>query len=86
MKEPYFLKKPTSKVVGKDRVAIIGKSLSEFIEQYKKETECYISRQDANDVKVPKDVFEAFLSNASETGYFSGIDSSFLLTFCYFRY
>ena len=69
MKEPYFLKKPTNKLAGKDRAAVIGKCLSEFIEQYKKETEGYVPHTDLSDNKVPGDLFEAFLSHASEIGW-----------------
>ena len=86
LKEPYYVKKPTSKLVGKDRAAIIGKSLSEFIEQYQRETDSYISTLDANNVKVPMDLFEAFLSSATETGFVLFDDFHYSDILSYFRY
>ena len=66
LKEPYFFKKPSNKLVGKDKAAVIGKSLSEFIEQYKRETENCI--QDEQQDSIPRNMFDTFLANASETG------------------
>ena len=65
LKEPYFFKKPSNKLVGKDKAAVIGKSLSEFIDQYRRETETCVPEDDE---PIPKQTFDIFLANATETG------------------
>ena len=66
LKDSYFIKKPTKKLMGKDRAAVIGKSLGEFIDRYKKETEL-IGEEKTGD-SLPEDLFEQFLSCATESG------------------
>ena len=66
LKDSYFLKRPTSKLVGKDRAAVVGKSLGDFIDRYKKETEM-IGDDDA-DEHLPQEMFERFLGSATESG------------------
>ena len=34
LKEPYFLRKPSAKLVGKDRAAAVARVLAEFLSQY----------------------------------------------------
>ncbi len=41
LREPYFLKAPSTKLSGKDRAAIVAKELHEFLGHYKRETELY---------------------------------------------
>ena len=68
LKEPYFLRRPTNRLLGKDRAAVTGKCLSEFIDQYKKETESFATDGEGLDTKTPNDVFDDFLQYASESG------------------
>ena len=66
LKDSYFVKKPSSKLVGKDRAAVIGKHLGDFIERYKKETE--MMGEEETDQHLPEKVFQQFLGCASESG------------------
>ena len=66
LKDSYFVKKPSSKLVGKDRAAVIGKHLGDFIERYKKETE--MLGEEGTDQHLPDKVFQQFLGCASESG------------------
>ena len=77
LKEPYFLRRPTNRLLGKDRAAVTGKCLSEFIDQYKKETESFATNEEGSDTKTPEDVFEDFLQYASEAGLIEIFATSF---------
>ena len=66
LKDSYFVKKPSSKLVGKDRAAVIGKHLGDFIERYKKETE--MLGEEGTDQHLPDKVFQQFLGCATESG------------------
>ena len=82
LKEPYFLRRPTNRLLGKDRAAVTGRCLSEFIAQYKKETESFGTSEEESDSKTPDDVFDAFLQYASESGL---LEKFFLILFATFR-
>ncbi|KAG8235259.1 hypothetical protein J437_LFUL014259 [Ladona fulva] len=65
LRTPYFVKIPSRKLVGKDRVAVIAKQLNDFIYLYNRETELYsdsVERPGA----IPTLLFQQFLSVASE--------------------
>ena len=66
LKDSYFVKKPSKKLVGKDRAAVIGKSLGDFIDRYRKETE--IIGEEKTEENLPEDLFEQFLAGATESG------------------
>ena len=41
LKEPYFLRKPSAKLVGKDRAAAVARVLAEFLSQYTRYSKVY---------------------------------------------
>ena len=75
LRDSYFVKKPTAKLVGKDRAAVVGKSLGDFIERYRKETD--LIGEERTEKHLPRDLFDQFLASATESGEGKGYDSPF---------
>ena len=66
LREPYFLKAPSSKLSGKDRAAIVAKELNEFLGHYRRETELYtVFREESG--MVPRHIFEEFVAFANDS-------------------
>ena len=66
LREPYFLKAPSSKLSGKDRAAIVAKELNEFLGHYRRETECFtVFKEEAG--MVPRHTFEEFIAFANDS-------------------
>ncbi|EEB14624.1 conserved hypothetical protein [Pediculus humanus corporis] len=66
LRSPFFVKVPSNKLVGKDRVAVIAKQLNDYLQTYNRETELYYSNA-ASANQVPDSRFRSFLRSASET-------------------
>lgn len=66
MRQPFFIRNFSHKVIGKDRGALLAKQLSDFLHIYNKETEAYVDGFDRIGM-VPTKLFDDFLSHANET-------------------
>ena len=53
LKEPYFLRKPSAKLVGKDRAAAVARVLAEFLSQYTRYSTVYSTVQYNTVQQVP---------------------------------
>ncbi|KAK6621419.1 hypothetical protein RUM44_001226 [Polyplax serrata] len=66
LRSPFFVKVPSSKLVGKDRVAVIAKQLNDYLQTYMRETETYFS-DSSYSPQIPESRFRYFLRSASES-------------------
>lgn len=66
MRQPFFIRNFSHKIIGKDRGALLAKQLSDFLHIYNKETEAYVDSFDRIGM-VPIKLFDDFLSHANET-------------------
>ncbi|XP_051161057.1 tubulin polyglutamylase TTLL5 [Leptopilina boulardi] len=65
LKTPFLFTLPNSKLSDKDRAAITAKQLSDFLQQYNKETDLYADTVDRPRT-VPNRLFQKFLAAANE--------------------
>ncbi|XP_046401476.1 tubulin polyglutamylase TTLL5 isoform X2 [Ischnura elegans] len=65
LRTPYFVKIPSRKLTGKDRVAVIAKQLNDFIYLYNRETELYSDSMERPGM-IPCSLFLQFLAMANE--------------------
>ncbi|XP_059471433.1 tubulin polyglutamylase TTLL5-like isoform X1 [Neocloeon triangulifer] len=65
LRTPYFVKVPSRKLAGKDRVAVIAKQLNDFIYLYNRETDLYADIAEGSN-NVPMQLFQRFLAVANE--------------------
>ncbi|KAF4525871.1 hypothetical protein B566_EDAN015974 [Ephemera danica] len=65
LRTPYFVKVPSRKLAGKDRVAVIAKQLNDFIYLYNRETDLFAEQTEGPE-HVPGQLFQRFLAVANE--------------------
>lgn len=66
MRQPFFIRNFSHKVIGKDRGALVAKQLGDYLHIYNKDTEAYVDSFDRIGM-VPIKIFDDFLSHANES-------------------